>query len=219
MSKSLIATALWILRKACNNVEFHGINPKASTLLYKVLAQFSVVDQLSLSEGPVNDPTPTLVRWERPNQNWVKINCDESLHHHLDGGDGFVAGTDDACCLFIGYRYFECQDALYAEAVATMQEGLQLTHIETDSMLMVDNKQCNPPWKILNLICNILYFLENFSSIESPMYPDKEIWMLIGFPFIPQLTDCLALACGERLAYLCKFFGSLKCERRCNFSF
>lgn len=70
----------------------------------------------------------------------------------------------------------------------------------------------------INLL-HLLFFFSNFSSIESSMYPEKEIWMLTGFHFMPQLTDCLALACGERLAYLCKFFGSLKCERRCNFSF
>ena len=85
----------------------------------------------------------TVQKWQRPAQNFLKINCDASFRRETgDGGWGFIIRDEDGDMISAGRgRLSHILDPFQAEVVACLQAlqaaidlGISRVHLETDAV-------------------------------------------------------------------------------------
>ena len=122
-----------------------------------------------------------LIIWEKPTENWTKLNCDGSLKTHpYRAGCGGLLRNSNGSWIHGFYRHLGHCSILKAEAWAVLEgvrmaelRGVEKLEIESDSSLVVKavNDPESSPVEIFGIVRNICVILENFAD-----WKFKHIW-------------------------------------------
>ncbi|KAL8142881.1 hypothetical protein V2J09_015913 [Rumex salicifolius] len=99
--------------------------------------------KLQLSSLPSNNAGP--VKWRKPREGWVKINCDATLACGGDGGLGLLLGSHIS-------RDSDAIELLEAEAIlwgmcCCIEKGFRKIEVESDSLAVISKLRKEKPWK------------------------------------------------------------------------
>ncbi|KAL8161428.1 hypothetical protein V2J09_012917 [Rumex salicifolius] len=109
--------------------------------------------KLQLSSLSSNDACP--VKWKKPREGWVKINCDDALARGVDGGLGFIIRDEWGNGLLLRFRVsreLDEIDLLEAEAIlwglrSCIEKGCRKIEVESDSLAVISKLRKEKPWK------------------------------------------------------------------------
>lgn len=139
---------------------------------------------LGLSPLRPTAPRFTLVAWQPPPDQWVKVNTDGSFHDVAHACFGGIFRDDNASFLGAFSHHVPVSSAIDAEVLAVIEaicvarlQGWLSLWIETDSMLVVGyfNKPTSIPWRFTTRWANCLHITSQMNVRISHIYREGNL--------------------------------------------